>query len=96
MRALTFSTSALVTLMSASIFSKYCWARSASLQSRSNRLLLCNTKENNGRTDVIHRAGNVSVSSEASDLTRPLALTRSRSEFPEVTFRPVSVSSYQV
>lgn len=40
-RPLTFSTSALVTLMSASIFSKYCCARSASLQSRSNLLLLC-------------------------------------------------------
>lgn len=35
----TFSTSALVTLMSASIFSKYCCALSASLQSRSNFLL---------------------------------------------------------
>lgn len=35
----TFSTSALVTLMSASIFSKYCCALSASLQSLSNLLL---------------------------------------------------------
>ena len=45
---LTFSTSALVTLMSASIFSKYCCARSASLQSRSNRLLLCRQKGGRG------------------------------------------------
>lgn len=42
---LTFSTSAFVTLMSASIFSKYCCARSASLQSRSNRLLLWKGKK---------------------------------------------------
>lgn len=35
----TFSTSAFVTLMSASIFSKYCCALSASLQSLSNFLL---------------------------------------------------------
>lgn len=35
----TFSTSAFVTLMSASIFSKYCCALSASLQSLSNLLL---------------------------------------------------------
>lgn len=37
----TFSTSAFVTLMSASILSKYCLALSASLQSRSNFLLHC-------------------------------------------------------
>lgn len=37
----TFSTSAFVTLMSASILSKYCCARSASLHSRSNLLLHC-------------------------------------------------------
>lgn len=42
---LTFSTSAFVTLISASIFSKYCCARSASLQSRSNRLLLCEEEQ---------------------------------------------------
>lgn len=50
---LTFSTSALVTLMSASIFSKYCWALSASLQSRSNRRLLCRDGGEQGR----HREG---------------------------------------
>lgn len=51
----TFSTSALVTLMSASIFSKYCCALSASLQSLSNRRLLWNQNKSCFRSKQIKK-----------------------------------------
>lgn len=49
--SLTFSTSAFVALMSWSVFSAYCAARSASLHSLSKRFLLWWTRGMTGRVD---------------------------------------------